>query len=264
MVLKKQHEGFGMMDCINSMAPSDEELLRLALDEVPLQAGAQEHLDHCSICQQRLARYQQTNGYLLAKLYRSQCPTSTRLNLYCASLMPDEEMTEITYHLAACPLCTHEVIDIRRVLDAFEPFSPVEDHSTQIILKRIIAALVPWQPQPVTRGPSSASRWPRQYRAGTITISLHLSRGSSGENILLGLFTSENPDETLEELEDVPVDLYSAPGPGHDGTGEQSVHSTQIDDLGNVVFKAVPVGKYVMIVRLPESEVVIEGLLIEH
>jgi hypothetical protein len=269
MVLKKQHEGLQMMDCFNSMAPSDEELLQLALDEVPLRVGAQEHLKHCSICQQRLALYQHTNGYLLTKLYRSQCPTPTLLNLYCADLLPADKATAITYHIAECPLCTREIIDIRAVFADFEPFPLVEDASIQSSLKRIIATLVPWQPQLVTRGEASAAHWPRQYSAGAINVSLHLSRGSSGENILLGLFTSENPDETIEKLEGVPVDLYYTPGPLQNGTRETEprenpVLSTQIDDLGNIVFKAVPVGEYVMIVRLPESELVIGGLLIEH
>ena len=252
-----------MMDCLNSMAPNDEELLRLALDEVPLQASAREHLKHCSICQQRLARYEDINGYLLSKLYRSQCPTPTRLNLYCAGLLPTDEAQEITYHIAECPLCTHELIEIRNVFATFEPFPRIEKRPN--VLSRIVATFVPWQPQLVMRGDSSAAHWPRQYSAGAIDVSLHLSRGSSGETILLGLFTSENPDETIEELEGVHVDLYRAPGPSQeDDLQEKAVLSTQIDDLGNIVFKAVPAGEYVMIVRLPESELVIDGLFIEH
>jgi hypothetical protein len=269
MVLKEQHEGLRMMDCFNMMAPSDEELLGLALDDMPLQAGAQEHLKHCSICQQRLARYRHTNSYLLTKLYRSQCPTPTQLNHYCAGLLPADEETGITYHIAECPLCTRETISIRSVFAAFEPFPFVEERLPGTVIKRILATLVPWQPQLVMRGDSSAARWPRQYSAGAINVSLHLSRGSSGENILLGLFSSENPDETVERLEGIPVDLYCASGAsqGSDrerAPGEEPVLSTQIDDLGNIVFKGVPVGEYVMIVRLPDSELVIEGLLIEH
>ncbi len=259
-----------MMDCFNSMAPSDEELLGLALDDMPLQADAQEHLTNCSICQQRLARYQHTNSYLLTKLYRSQCPTPTQLNLYGAGLLPADKAMGITYHIAECPLCTRETIEIRNVFAAFEPFPLVEKRSPGSVVKRILATFVPWQPQLVMRGDASAARWPRQYSAGAMNISLHLSRGSSGESILLGLFTSENLDETLEELEGVPVDLYrvsdASQGDGSRARAldEDPALSTQIDDLGNIVFKAVPVGEYIMIVRLPDSELVIDGLLIEH
>jgi hypothetical protein len=40
--------------------------------------------------------------------------------------------------------------------------------------------------------------------------------------------------------------------------------STQVDDVGNIFLEAVPVGKYVMIVHLPDREVVIEGLKIDQ
>jgi hypothetical protein len=36
-----------------------------------------------------------------------------------------------------------------------------------------------------------------------------------------------------------------------------------VDDLGNIVFKPVPAGEYVMIVHLPGRELVVEGLTIE-
>ena len=257
-----------MMDCLDKMAMSDEELLQFALDDVQPQNDAREHLEHCSACQQRLAKYQHMNSYLLAKLYRSQCPSATDLNLYCANMLSDDKMAKITYHIAECPLCTRETIAIRNVLASFE-ISPAlaEGQSLRSTLKRIVATLVPWQPQLVTRSVPSTSQWPRQYRAGTINVSLHLSRGSGGENILLGLFTSDNPDETIEELEDVVVDLYTALAQFdavESDLRRAPVLSTHIDDLGNVVFKAVPAGDYTMIVHLPASELVIENLTIEH
>ena len=39
--------------------------------------------------------------------------------------------------------------------------------------------------------------------------------------------------------------------------------TAKIDDLGNVVFKAVSFGEYVMVVHLPTREVVVEGLSIQ-
>ncbi len=256
-----------MDDCTNSMAPGAEELLRLALDEEPLQEGKREHLGWCSICQRRLMVYKQANRQILSKLYRSACPTTMQLNLYCAGMLSGDEGIGITYHIAECPLCAHEIVATRQVLADFEPFpTPATVAAPQRIVERIIAALVPWKPQLVTRGPVSDTPWPRQYRAQEINISLHLSRGSGGEIILLGLFTSGNPDETLEEHEGVVVNLYYA---SDFTTGEREVSSTEpvmmakIDDLGNVVFKAVPPGEYVMVACLPESEVVIEGLNIE-
>lgn len=245
-----------MDDCINSMAPSAEELLRLALDDEPLLEGKREHLDSCALCQRRLIVYKQANRQILSTLYRSKCPTTMQLNLYCANMLSGDEGIGITYHIAECPLCVHEIVIIRQVLADFEPF-PLSTQMT--VSQRIIAAFVPWKPQMVTRGATGDTPWPRQYRADEINISLHLSRGSAGEIILLGLFTSDNPDNALEEQEGVSVDLYRAVGEW----GSDPVMVARIDDLGNVVFKAVPVGEYIMVVHLPENEVVIEGLSIE-
>jgi len=104
------------------MAPIDEDLLRLALGEKPLQADVKEHLEQCATCQQRLALYTRTNNYLLSMLYRSQCPTTMKLNLYCDNKLRGDEEKAIAHHLTRCPLCADEVALLRCVLADFEPF----------------------------------------------------------------------------------------------------------------------------------------------
>ena len=104
------------------MAPIDEELLRYALDNDVLATEVQEHLEQCGICQQRLAVYQRTNNFLLAKLYRSRCPAVTTLGHYCAELLPANQAISITEHLTVCPLCAAEVAETRLVLASFEPY----------------------------------------------------------------------------------------------------------------------------------------------
>ena len=260
-----------MDECINSMAPSAEELLRLVLDKEPLRQEVREHLEQCSTCQQRLAIYTRTPDQLLSKLYRSACPSVTQLNLYCEGTLNGNEGRNIAYHIAECPLCTNEVATIQQFRADFEPFPLIEEKMAvpRRIVERIIATFVSWKPQLVTRGAGSDGPWPRQYYAGELNISLHLSRGSSGETILLGLFTSDDPDEAIEEQEGMPIDLYSArdlsiaQNANSQTTNSIPVMTAKINDLGNVVFKAVPLGEYVMVVHLPEREVMIEGLKIE-
>ena len=85
-----------------------------------------------------------------------------------------------------------------------------------------------------------------------------------------GLFTRDDYDANVDAFEGVLAELYDALGPvkGQDervsngGSMEQPVMSTQVDDLGNLVFKDVPVGTYLMIVHLSDAELVIEGLAI--
>jgi hypothetical protein len=110
------------MDCLHSTAPSDEEFLRHVLDGEPLAGEAKEHLKDCSICQRRLARYEYVEGYLIAKLYRSQCPSAMQLNLYCASMLAADEAERVAGHIGYCPLCFHEVKEIQDGLAEFEPF----------------------------------------------------------------------------------------------------------------------------------------------
>jgi hypothetical protein len=260
-----------MMNCLHSMAPNEEELLRYALDDEPLRIGAKEHLEQCSRCQQRLAAYKQTHAFLLSRLYRSQCPSATQLNHYCINLLPTDDMLGITEHIKICPICAGEVLDIRHFLADFEPLStPVLSSSSVGTLKQVLASLVPWQPHMVTRTVGHGlqeTSWPRQYRAGPLNISLHLSRNSKGEIILLGLFSSVNAEESVEDLEGVPVELHhiSTPGVEQDKPRQETLlMCTSIDDLGNIVFKSVPPGEYVLVVHMADSELVIKGLTIER
>lgn len=263
-----------MLECVNVMAPGDEDLIKYALDDEPLKLETRDHLDGCSICQRRLARYQNLETALTGTLYRSQCPSATKLNFYCAGQLSPDEVMNIVEHLEYCPLCANDVKEIRHILASFEPFPEVSEPPPVQVLRRIIAALVPMRPQLVTRGvirgasnstSLGESDWPRQYRAEGVNISLHLSRTSSGEIMLLGLFTSDGDGEDIEALEGAVVDLYLAEqGADSDGQAIYPLMTAHIDDLGSIAFRGIASGEYNMIVRLVESELVIKGLKIPH
>ena len=106
------------MDCPNSIAPADEELLSFALDGEALSTEAQNHIEGCETCQQRLATYRQANTFLLSHLYRSECPTGEELSMYCATydFLPEEKRIRIANHILDCPLCAAEAVDTRQFL----------------------------------------------------------------------------------------------------------------------------------------------------
>lgn len=261
------------MDCIDSTALREEDLIKYVLDNAPLPGEVKGHLQHCMHCQRKLAHYQHAEKYLISKLYRQQCPDTMALNKYCAGWLTVDEVMEISEHLKDCPLCMNEVKTIRQTLASFELFPGTHSStSPQMVVRRIIATLLPWQPQLVMRSDNpvtASSKWPRQYQAEEINISLHLSRTSGGEMMLLGLFSSDDPEESVENFEGIPVDLYRA---NNDGAGEQDgdwlagdpLLNSSVDDLGNLAFKAIPAGEYVMVVHLPTRELIIKGLMIEH
>ena len=257
------------MDCLNSIAPTDEELISFALDDEALPAEANNHLQQCETCQKRLATYKQTNTYLLSHLYRSQCPSGQELSLYCAGLVSDEESIRIANHVLDCPLCANEVAGTREFLRTLDVEQPVPSFSLRALLHPIFATRVfRTQPQFAVRGGSDASEtsWPHQYKAESVDLSLHLSFTSKGERMLLGIITSINPAENVDIFEGVSAELYTAPGPlatNGDKPTAQPLLRTQVDDLGHIVFKPVPTGQYVMIVYLPNRELVIKDLIIE-
>ncbi len=266
------------MDCLNSIAPTDEELISFALDDEALPTEANNHLQQCEICQERLARYKQTNTYLLSHLYRSQCPSGQELSLYCADLVSEEDRIRIANHVLDCPLCANEVAETRAFLRTLDIELPIPAFSPRAFLRPIFATRVfRTQPQFVVRSgsdsfaerggsDSSETPWPRQYKAETVDLSLHLSFTSKGERMLLGIITSVDPDESVEIFEGVAAELYSAPGPlnsNGDKPTSPPLLRTQVDDLGNFVFKPVPTGQFVMIIYLPNSELVIEDITFE-
>lgn len=260
------------MDCLHPMSPNDEELLNFALDEEALTEAKRAHLEQCEVCQQQLARYKQVNTHLISQVYRRLCPSGTQLSFYCADLLPPEEKTRVAAHILDCPLCAAEVADTRsfiRDVQIDDLALPDPVFSPAGAVRRIFAKLVRQQAQLVTRnggGHLPAKGWPRQYRADSIDLSLHLSRASSGAYMLLGILTSVDSAESVDAFEGSKAEMYPSPFAGYIGDGKAAAPMRQVlvDDLGNIVFSGVPIGEYTLIIHLPGQEVVIEGIDIEH
>ena len=254
-----------MDDSSHKFALSDEELQGLALDGEALPIEKQEHLAQCPSCQQRLAEISQMHAALVTHFYRRFCPDSTQLSLYSADMLNAVERTRIANHLLECPLCMTEVAYSRRFLrDAPVEMEPI--FSPLSAVRRVFGVLTKQQAQLVTRASSenTTQAWPRQYRAENVDLSLHLSRASKGEHMLLGILTSTNSDENVDQFEGANAELYSGSLVADIGQVPQQepLRRTQIDDLGNVVFNSVPLGNYVLMLHLPNQDVVIEQITI--
>jgi hypothetical protein len=253
------------MDCLNPLAPDDEELLQFALDGEAVSEEVSKHIEQCTTCQQRLARYKTVHSFLVSRLYRSQCPSGTELSLYCAGFLPEDRRITIEKHILDCPLCAAEAADTRQFLAESDndllPSHPSPLYALNSSVRRIFATLIRQQAQLVVRGDTDPAAWPRQYRADSTDLSLHLSRASNGAFMLLGILT--DPRESIEAFEGTLAELYPAAGGKDASRAEKPLLSEQVDDLGNIVFSAVPIGEYVMIVHLPGREMVIERLTIE-
>jgi len=257
-----------MMDCFNENAPTDEELLAYALDDEVLSQRATQHLEQCKVCQQKVARYRQTNANLVARLYRTQCPNTTELNFYSmgGEALSPERRQQIASHVLECPLCMAEVEETRRFMA--EPIEfPVPAFSPGALVRRIFATPIKRQQLLVVRGEEQDTAWPRWFKAEAVDLSLHLSRTNSGEHMLLGILTSSAPSEDVDALQGVLAELHKAPLPvASNGALPRTppLLQTRVDDMGNIVFKPVAAGTYTMIIHLPGREMIIDGLTIEE
>lgn len=256
------------MDCLQDVAPSNEQLIGFVLDGEALPEDAQDHLAHCAVCQQRTAHYQKSYASLVTHLYRSQCPTGMDLSLYAMALLSRKEHQRIAKHVADCPLCSSEIEETSSFMQSW-PFGMAAPSPAQSpLIRRIFATLVP-QPQMqfALRNDAQERPWPRHYQGETVDLSLHLSHTSRGDLVLLGILTSADADESVEMLTGVLAELYAAPWPGESFSGQAEyppLQHSQVDDMGNIVFKSVPVGEYFMVIHLPGREMIAEGLTIEN
>lgn len=252
-----------MLQCPDALAPSGEKLLGIAYKEGVLPPTEQAHVDRCPVCQAALAEYIQMNDSLLARLCRSRCPDGIRLSYYCLNMVPPEERTGIASHLLTCPACADEVAQIRQQQRVFNPF-PEASFSLGETIRQIFATLVVQQAMPVRRGEPQPGAWPRQYQAGSLDLSLHISRQARGEMMLLGILTSSDPAQTIETLEGLAVELYPSQQYPANRSTAQPLLTSWIDDVGNLLLEPIAAGEYTLIIRLPDKEVVIEDIKIEH
>ncbi len=254
-----------MMDCLHAMAPHEEEILGFALDEKPLSVSKRTHLEQCEICQKRLANFKQLNRTLLAQIYRRFCPSGMQLSMYCEGLLPPDEMRPIAVHLRECPLCATEVADTRRFMEITSLDTIVAPFSPREAVRRVVARLVRQQAQLVTGGGEDMAGKAWQYRADSIDLSLHLSHARSGGYMLRGILTSADNQESVDAFEGARAELYTTTDAEKVGEeGMEPLCQEMVDELGNIVFTLVPVGSYTLILHLPEQQVVIEDITIEH
>ncbi|GCE27117.1 hypothetical protein KDA_26010 [Dictyobacter alpinus] len=269
------------MECPCLVAPKDEELLRYALDGEALPAVAEDHLNDCDICQQRLTIYTEANSFLIGQLYRYQCPNLTRLGEFCLGLLTEYEHAQIELHLKLCPLCASDVDEARQFLMPqpnflnqmlISPFyDPASDHIEVKYCQSAFTIGVKQERTVYVR--------PSYYQANTVSLSMQARPDDHDhENILLRLIFSSLPDtEEPLLLEGTRIELYNfqpvlAPEEEHSELAvcieripdyfNKPILSAQVDAEGCIILPSVPMGEYLMIVYLPELAMVIEKLTI--
>jgi hypothetical protein len=210
------------------------------------------HIQSCSACRAEahtLARSQQT---LRAALDRFECPAPHTLGEYALSVLAPPEQRLVAAHIADCPRCSEEIQTLRSFLSA----EPVQSPGVVERLRQVLATLV--TPVGVSafaglRGRDDALTEARIYRADALTFALVVQPDDPQDGIqrwaLDGLITREDAGATRV----AETRLVAANG---------TVRAARADELGNLVYEALPSGTYRLELDLPEQTVVIEELWI--
>ncbi len=239
------------MDCRAPDAIHEDDLVISALDPDALTAEARQHLAECPACAERAAEYQTFTRTLSNRLYRWDCPTTLEISDYASGLLTGKRKREITAHLKHCPYCTEEVEMSREFLaqTSQEPARP-----------RLIAQLLPRRiteaAQSGLRGSADEMGWPLEYHIDDITLSLDRTTLSVGgtDSMLLGILLSADVAR-VKALEGVEVRLLVS------GASDRAPLAVdRIDDAASFAFSSVPMGRYDLLIALPEGDLVIQGI----
>jgi hypothetical protein len=257
--------GIHMGDCPHTSAPSSEELLEFAHEADSLPTEKRIHLEQCPTCQRQLREYLRLDNALVGRFQRRFCPNGIQISLYCENLLSPAEQSRIANHILDCPLCTLEVANTRRFLQ--ETSLTLAKASLPFITNhRVFGILVKQQAQLVARSESNEAAekaWPRQYHIDGIDLSLHLSRAGNGEQMLLGILTSTNNTEHSNLFEGAATELYTGGVLADLSSGATPSTQAQIDDLGNLLLRPVSSGEYVLLIHLPDRDIIIEHITID-
>jgi hypothetical protein len=258
---------------------SEELLAYLAGEKV--RPAVKQHLASCQYCLSQLAAYQRMERTLIKKLYRWDCPPNQILGEYQLGLLSNEQAAPVREHLDQCVLCAAEVTALNEFLAndpmlvervaaapqsvpalaaAHNKHRPVQDalHVLDLLheraragLRRIVARLLPPQPQLALGVRGSQAVWPRRYAAEDVSIDVQLERAPNPKDALqlIGFVTRKGM--TLNALQGTSVQLSSQ---------AQTVYTQTIDELGNFVFSLIIPATYTLEVLFPDGVVVIEQL----
>ncbi len=202
-----------MDNCVSPPELSDDQLLRFIDGEQS--ADVVEHLDRCPHCREKNHMLVQLQNQLTAHLYRFSCPTSIELGDYVLRLLPGDQTRMIADHLADCPHCQKEVLQLKGYLKELKPTSkpgPVEE--ARVLIARLVGGLAPGEVldgtyaglklQPAYASLRGGTQGVITLQADGILIILQVEPLAEGRMILIGQVASDEQEQWTEAK----VELY--------------------------------------------------------
>jgi hypothetical protein len=243
------------MICKNKPQLDDVELL-MAVDGTASPEVAM-HVSQCSPCSQRAAELATAHQIATARLFRAACPPSLELGEYHLGLLPAAVTAPIQQHVAICPHCQQELVQLTSFIDAPDPYlRPAMSDSIKRHVKVLVARLTNGpqlgglfgQPAmtPAFAGLRGVESGPLTYEAGDAQVILEVQDcdARSGLRALIGLVVGM-PGQQAE------VHLWR---------DEQRLTTVALDVLGSFTFDNLAPGRYELFVTGELDEIHIQDL----
>lgn len=242
------------MTCITPPALTDAVLLRYLDGEAS--EGTLEHLAACSTCRVRADELATIQGYLVRKLFRTECPPPLLLAEFRENMLPKKKAKQIRTHLDECPHCRAEQESMAAYLETLRPnleYSPAE--RVRVLVGRLANKLegistsgpdlVP-QPVRLRGGPTPT----RVYLAGEyqVVFELEPDRQVSSAWSLNGLLIGEDPQGWSAALTQA----------------GQEVKQSTVSAAGNFVLEGISPGTYDLTLSKELERILIYAVIIPN
>jgi anti-sigma factor RsiW len=235
---------------VGCAAPIDDLCLLAALDG-QADAGVLEHLQSCPSCHARAQSFAALERTLRDRLFRSMCPPTTELLAFQQRILGPQRYVIVAEHMRDCPYCAHEIQLLEQASAA--PRALIEPRVPRLVLQ-LYAPRTPF-PTPVafstTRSLSQSAHY--VYRAANVqlTVSVAQALGRPGFVMLSGMLL-------------IGYDLFDAVSNATASLlrNGQVMASVPIDSSGCFTLDDIPAGEHVLSLRLPDTEIVVETLVL--
>jgi hypothetical protein len=227
----------------------------LACLDGPTDPDVQAHLEHCPYCRQRADGLANFQARMNTQLYRITCLSSHELGEYHLGLLSAAQQEVVRRHLAECPYCSKELVQLQDYLSQLAPdieFSLLE--RVRVLVAQVVKgdeqtdSLRPLVMVPAGVGLRGEQEGLTVYQAERIQITLEvqLDPQSPGSRVLLGMIMGA-------EAGGWKLDLWRE---------NQVVGTGLVDNLGNWVVSGLAPGLYELIFSGPDLEIHIQSVSI--
>jgi|HigsolmetaAR202D_1030399.scaffolds.fasta_scaffold19929_2 hypothetical protein len=244
--MQEQREETILCNC----PPALDELALIAAIDGEADEATRQHLRKCPYCASRAQTFDQLQRALRQRLFRIFCPSSEDLAAYQQGWLDAEKRAIVKQHLLKCPLCAQEQQILHQV--ARQPLTEAPSRP----LRRVVA--VPVSPMMYSKLSSvyggARARGPSEhyaYRAENLEVTIDVQRAAGQPNQLAVVGMLLHDEGMVGGLRPATASLLAE---------NQVISSAQLDELGSFVLEDVSPGDYVLSLRLPDLEVVIEAL----